>query len=232
MGFSGMKIWPFDQFAGESGGAYISAADLTKALVPFEKIRKRVGDKIDIQVEMHSMWRLPAAITIAKALEPYNPIWIEDPISMANLDAVAEFKRHTDIWVAASETLSTRWGFRDALEKNATSLAIFDIIWSGGLTEGKKIATLAETYEIPVAPHNCGGPLTMAASVHMSLNATNTLVQEMVRAFYFGWHQEVAENLPRFENGYLYAPDGPGLGTRLKANILDRPDAVRRRTAL
>ncbi len=227
-----MKIWPFDQFAGESGGATSRRPDSRRRWCPSRRSAKGSAIRSTSKSRCIRCGGCRPLHTSPRLSKPYNPIWIRGPHQHGQLDAVAEFKRHTDIWVAASETLSTRWGFRDALEKNATSLAIFDIIWSGGLTEGKKIATLAETYEIPVAPHNCGGPLTMAASVHMSLNATNTLVQEMVRAFYFGWHQEVAENLPRFENGYLYAPDGPGLGTRLKANILDRPDAVRRRTAL
>jgi L-alanine-DL-glutamate epimerase-like enolase superfamily enzyme len=108
-GYRGMKIWPFDFAAEASNGTDISTADLRKAIEPFEKIRKRVGDRIDIHVELHSMWQLPAAIKIAKALEPYQPYWFEDPIKMSNLDALRRFRESTHVWVTASETLATRW---------------------------------------------------------------------------------------------------------------------------
>ena len=78
-GYTGMKIWPFDEYAEASNGTYISNADLKKAMQPFEKIRKAVGDKMDIHVEFHSLWNLPTAIKIAKALEQFDPFWYEDP---------------------------------------------------------------------------------------------------------------------------------------------------------
>ncbi len=108
-GYTGMKIWPFDEYAEASNGTYISNADLKKAMQPFEKIRKAVGDKMDIHVEFHSLWNLPTAIKIAKALEQFDPFWYEDPIKMDNLDAIAEYAHRTDVWVTASETLGTRW---------------------------------------------------------------------------------------------------------------------------
>ncbi|MGD2141545.1 MAG: mandelate racemase/muconate lactonizing enzyme family protein, partial [Burkholderiales bacterium] len=79
-GYTGMKIWPFDEYAEASNGTYISTTDLKQAMQPFEKIRKAVGDKMDIHVEFHSLWNLPTAIRIAKALEQFNPFWYEDPI--------------------------------------------------------------------------------------------------------------------------------------------------------
>jgi len=122
-GYTGMKIWPFDEYAEASNGTYISSADLKKAMQPFEKIRKAVGDKMDIHVEFHSLWNLPTAIKIAKALEQFDPFWYEDPIKMDNLDAVAEYAHRTNVWVTASETLGTRWGFRDLFEKRVCHCA-------------------------------------------------------------------------------------------------------------
>ncbi|HEU5283028.1 MAG TPA: mandelate racemase/muconate lactonizing enzyme family protein, partial [Burkholderiales bacterium] len=90
-GYTGMKIWPFDEYAEASNGTYISTADLKKSMQPFEKIRNAVGDKMDIHVEFHSLWNLPTAIKIAKALEQFDPFWYEDPIKMDNLDAIAEY---------------------------------------------------------------------------------------------------------------------------------------------
>jgi galactonate dehydratase len=231
-GYTGMKIWPFDMAAEASAGAHISNAELKAALAPFEKIRRAVGDKMDIHVEFHSMWNLPAAIRIAEALEPFDPFWYEDPIKMDNMDSLADYARRTNVWVTASETLGTRWAFRDLFEKRAVSVAMLDVGWTGGLSEAKKIATMAECYQLPVAPHDCTGPVLLTASVHLSLNCTNTLVQEMVRAFYFDWYQDLVTALPPLSKGMITAPAGPGLGTALQPDVLRRKDAVIRKTAL
>jgi galactonate dehydratase len=224
-GYTGMKIWPFDFAAEASNGTDISAADLRRALEPFEKIRKRVGDRIDIHVELHSLWTLPAAIKIAKAIEPFLPYWFEDPLRPSNLDALLQFRQSTSVWTTASELLSTRWAFRELFEKRAVSVAMLDIGWCGGLSEAKKIATMAESYELPIAPHDCTGPVVLAASVHLSAASPNTLVQEVVRAFYHGWYQELATDLPPLQGGQIQPLDKPGLGVRLRPGLADRPDA-------
>jgi len=224
-GYTGMKIWPFDFAAEASNGTDISTVDLRRALEPFEKIRKRVGDRIDIHVELHSLWTLPAAIKIAKAIEPFRPYWFEDPIRPSNLDALLEFRQSTPVWTTASELLSTRWAFRELFEKRAVSVAMLDIGWCGGLSEAKKIATMAESYELPIAPHDCTGPVVLAAGVHLSAASPNTLVQEVVRAFYHGWYQELAIDLPPLQGGYIRPLDKPGIGVRLRPGLADRPDA-------
>jgi len=226
-GYTGMKIWPLDFAAEATGGTDISVADLKRGLEPFEKIRKRVGDKIDIHVELHSLWQLPAAIKIARALEPFDPYWFEDPIKMSNLDAVKAFKDSTRVWTTASETLSTRWGFRSLFERQATSVCMLDVGWCGGLSEAKKIATMAESHELPLAPHDCTGPVLLTAAVHLSIASPNTLVQEVVRAFYFGWYQELVEGLPLLVQGRIAPLDTPGLGVRLRRGTRERPDAHR-----
>jgi galactonate dehydratase len=223
-GYTGMKIWPFDFAAEASGGTDISAAELKKALVPFEKIRKRVGDRIDIHVELHTLWQLPAAIKIAKALEPFNPYWYEDPIKMSNMDALKQFHDATPVWTTASETLATRWAFRDLFAAEAVSVAMLDVGWCGGLSEAKKIATMAEAFELPVAPHDCTGPVLLTASVHLSAASPNFLVQEVVRAAYFGWYQELVEDLPPLKDGFIAPLDAPGLGVRLRKGFRDRAD--------
>jgi galactonate dehydratase len=230
MNITGMKIWPFDEAAEASNGSYISNADLKKAMRPFEQIRKAVGDKMDIHVEFHSMWNLPTAIRIAEALEQFDPFWYEDPIKMNNIDAVADYAHRTNVWVTASETLGTRWGFRELFEKQAVSVCMLDVGWTGGLSESKKIATMAEAYQLPVAPHDCTGPILLTASVHLSMNCPNTLVQEMVRAFYYDWYGKLVTELPPVKNGYISAPKGPGLGTKLQPGLLKRKDATRRIT--
>jgi galactonate dehydratase len=230
-GITAMKIWPFDPIAIETQGMSINAAQMKQALVPFEKIRKAVGDRMDIMVEFHSLWNLPAAKTIARALEPYKPMWFEDPIRMNSPQALAEYARSTDVWVCASETLGSRWPYKDMLDKDALHVAMVDLCWSGGLTEGRKIAALAETWHRPFAPHDCIGPVGFAAAVHMSFSQPNTLIQESVRAFYRGWYLELVTAVPRIENGFVYPMDGPGLGLELQAGVFKRSDVTVRSSA-
>ena len=104
-----MKIWPFDPAAIANDGLFISPTELKAAIEPFEKIRRAVGDKMEIMVELHSLWNLPMAKKIAKWLEPYNPTWYEDPIRMNSPQALAELARSTDVWICASETLGSRF---------------------------------------------------------------------------------------------------------------------------
>ncbi|MEC7921164.1 MAG: mandelate racemase/muconate lactonizing enzyme family protein [Chloroflexota bacterium] len=212
-GVSAMKIWPFDQFAGKTNGEFISSEDIDKGLEPFQKIRDAVGRKMDIMVELHSMWNLPSAKRIAKALEPIEPLWYEDPIPMDNLDALADFRKFTHIPVTASETLSLRWSFRELFEKKAVDICMFDICWVGGISEAHKISSMAAAHHLPIAPHDCVGPITLLNGIHLSLSAPNAMIQETVRAFNNTWYRDIIETMPKIENGFVYAPEGVGIGT-------------------
>jgi L-alanine-DL-glutamate epimerase-like enolase superfamily enzyme len=229
-GITAMKIWPFDVAAEKSRGQYISAADLKEALSPFEKIRKRVGDKMDVMVEFHSMWQLTPAIQIARALAPFNTFWHEDPIRM---DSLGDLKRYSEASVApvcASETLATRWRFRDLLMADAAGVVMLDLSWCGGLTEAKAIASMAEAWHLPVAPHDCTGPVVLCASTHLSLNAPNALVQESVRAFHRTWYGDLVTQLPPISNGKITVPEGAGLGMELHPELDRRFTTTRRST--
>ncbi len=229
-GITGMKIWPFDFAAEASGGLHIGPAELDQALEPFRKIRRAVGARMDIMVELHSLWNLPTAKRIFRALDEFEPFWFEDPIKMTSADDLAELAASTHVPICASETLATRSAFRELFERNALGVAMLDLSWVGGLSEARKIAAMAETYHLPVAPHDCTGPVVYTASVHLSLNATNALIQETVRAFYTGWYKELVTELPAIEQGYVYPMAGPGLGTRLLPEVPKRKDASIRRS--
>jgi L-alanine-DL-glutamate epimerase-like enolase superfamily enzyme len=103
---------------------------------------------MEIMVEFHSLWNLPTAMKIAKALE------YEDPIRMNSPRALAEYARSTDVWVCVSETLGSRYPCKDMLDRDAMHVVVADLCWTGGLTEGRKIAAMAETYHRPFAPHD------------------------------------------------------------------------------
>ena len=223
-GINAMKIWPFDPHAEKTGGLYIAPADLRTALEPFERIRKAVGDKMDIMVEFHSLWQLLPAIRIAEALAPYDTFWHEDPIRMDSLGSLKRYAERSRAPLCASETLGSRWAFRDLLETGAAGVVMLDLGWCGGLSEARKIAAMAEAWHLPVAPHDCTGPVVLAASTHLCLNAPNALVQESVRAFYGGWYGDIVTAVPPVKAGMITTPPGPGLGLEL------HPDLDRRLT--
>lgn len=224
-GISAMKIWPFDFAAERWGGLYISPEELETAMEPFRRIRRAVGSKMDIMVEFHSLWNLPTAKRIFAALEEIEPFWFEDPIKMNDFEALADLAASTRVPITASETVATRPLFRQMMAQRAVGVVMLDIAWCGGLSEAKKIATMAEAHHLPVAPHDCTGPVVFVASCHLSLNAPNALVQESVRAFYTGWYKELVTELPRIEQGFIHPLEGPGLGTRLLPDVARRADA-------
>ena len=218
-GITALKIWPFDLAAESTRGQYISMPDLRAALEPFEKIRKAVGERIDIMVEFHSMWQLLPAIQIAKALAPYGTFWHEDPIKMDSLASLKRYAEASPAPISASETLGSRWAFRDLLETGAAGIVMLDVSWCGGLSEARKIAAMAEAWHLPVAPHDCTGPVVLAASTHLSLNAPNALVQESVRAFYRTWYRDLVTAVPEVKGGMITVPPGAGLGLELNPDL-------------
>ena len=138
-----MKIWPFDPAAEASGGYDISPAISTRRWSPSAKIRAAVGIEMDIMVEFHSLWSLPMAKKLARALEEFDTYWHEDPFRLDNLDDLPTSRRHPRPGVA-SETLATRRAFRESLETGAAGVVMLDLSWCGGLSEARKIAGMAE----------------------------------------------------------------------------------------
>ena len=225
-GITAMKIWPFDPAAEKNDGQYISNEDLDLALEPFRKIRDAVGNKMDIMVEFHSLWRLPMAQKIARELKQFKTFWHEDAIRMDSLDLLKQYARDCEALICASETLSYKWGFKDYLQTGVAGVAMLDLSWCGGLTEARKIAAMADAWQLPVAPHDCTGPVVWAASTHLSLHAPNALIQESVRAFYSGWYKELVTELPLVKDGMISLNGKPGLGLELLPNLHLRADAV------
>jgi galactonate dehydratase len=229
-GITGMKIWPFDIAAERTAGWDISPAELDAALEPFAKIRKAVGNRMDIMVEFHSLWSLPMAQRLARALEPFDTYWHEDPLRLDNLADLKAYAPHSKAWVCASETLAYTHSFREYLETGVAGVAMLDLSWCGGLSEARKIAALAEAWHVPVAPHDCTGPVVYAASCHFSLHARNALIQESVRAFYSGWYTELVTELPPITRGEVTVNMKPGLGLDLLPDLDRRKDASVRTT--
>ena len=225
MGITSMKIWPFDFTDGAVDGMDISNADLAKALVPFEKIRKMHGNKMRLKAELHGLWGLPAAKKIVSALQPINMDWIEDPIWMDRISDLKELVEFTDAPIAGGETLGGLGQFRELMELGAISTPIIDVTWGGGITFAKKAAAIAESFGKPIAFHDCSGPVTLASSTHLSLACPNVIEQEITRGFYYGWYHELVDQAPPIKDGFITVPDTPGLGLELLPDLSERADA-------
>jgi L-alanine-DL-glutamate epimerase-like enolase superfamily enzyme len=249
-GLTGMKIWPFDyvahfpggwdnwrSFRGmfdptirSLGGQDLSAADIDRALEPFRKIRRAVGDRMEIMLEGHGLWSLPAALKIARAVEEFRPAWLEDLMRADDVQSLAELRRGTTTPILASEYLATRYEYKPLLDAQAVDIVMVDPTWAGGITECKKICAMAETYKRPVAMHDCTGPFTLYAGIHLAINATNAVYQESVRAYLRVNYPELATELPTIEKGHILAPTKPGLGTALLPDVRKREGAIVRVT--
>jgi L-alanine-DL-glutamate epimerase-like enolase superfamily enzyme len=230
-GTTAMKIWPFDPYAEATLGHDITGAQLEDALEPLRRIRAAVGHRMDVMVELHALWDVPAACRIVAALAEFDPFWIEDPVRVTSPDALAAVQRATHAPIAAGETLTGLSGFRDLLARDGARIVIFDVGWVGGITAARKVAALAEAYECPVAPHDCTGPVVYAAATHLSLHLPNAILQESVRAFWDGWYGELVTALPAITGGMVSAPAGPGLGVELCPEVFERADVRVRSTS-
>src|SRR4051795_13384591 len=158
-GIRAMKIWPFDPIALENRGHYITRDQIQQGLRPLRLIKEEFGQDMEVAMEFHGYWNLHTAIRIAEACEEYQPMWLEEMLPQDNLAAYAELAAATSLPLCVSERLMTRWGFRELMDNRAGRIVMPDISWCGGISEAKKIATMAETHYRPIAPHNCGGPV-------------------------------------------------------------------------
>lgn len=240
MGIRAMKVWPWDRFGVSLGGPigtraganavgpvghFMSVDDLESGLQVVKDIRAAVGDKMDIAIEGHARWNLPIAIKIARALEPYDVMWLEEIIPPDNVDSYARLAAATKVPLCVSERLFTRFGFRQVIEKNAAHIIMPDMAWTGGLTETRKIAAMADTYYLPITTHDCIGPIALWSAAHLALHAPNTMIVESVRAFYLGWYNDVVTDQIDIRDGMVTLSDKPGLGTKLRPEVLTRKDA-------
>ena len=238
-GIKAMKIWPWDRFApalkssavcGPAGftamgssGSFISGRDLDAGLDAVKAIRDTVGKDIEIIIEGHSRWDLNCAIRIGKALEPYDILWMEDMMKPDSVTDLSRLAHETRVPQSVSERLFTRYAFREVLEARAAHIIMPDLIWTGGITEGRKIAVLADSFHLPIAPHDCTGLVTLFANLHICASSANAMLLECVRGFYRGWYKWVYTDNVEIKEGQASFPTLPGLGTRLKPEFLADP---------
>ena len=180
---------------------------------------------MDVAMEFHGYWNLPCAMEIARALEPLRADVAGGDAAAGQHGRLQRLADSTRLPLCLSERLMTHWQYRELLELGAASIVMPDLAWCGGITTAKKIAALAETYYLPVAPHNCGGPVLHWASAHFAAAIPNLRILETVRRHYLDEYDGLLESMLVPEDGWLPLPEGPGLGVKLSG----RPDPAGRR---
>jgi galactonate dehydratase len=197
-------------------GKYIETpANIQIVAEQMAQFRKELGDNIDIAMDFHGAISPAKAKVLIKALEPYQPAWIEDPVQCQNIDALVEVARSTYLPICVGERLTTKWNVREILEKRAASLLNPDMSHAGGITELFVYAGVAATYYVDIAPHVPIGPIALAASIQLGASIPNYLMTE---------HRTLGEGYFKqpfvLKDGYVDVPTAPGLGVELDENAL------------
>ena len=145
---------------------------------------------------------------------------------------LARLRQETGVPLCVSERLFTRYAYREVLERNAADVVMADLVWTGGITEGQKIAILADTFHLPFTPHDCTGLITLFANLHLCAAVPNAMILETVRGFYKGWYADVYTENISIRDGYAEFPIRPGLGTSIREEFMKRPDVTIRRSTI
>jgi len=218
---TGMKIYPF-----EASDHYLSNQALEEGLNWIREIRDGFGNKMDICVDCWGRFDFPSATRIAKALEPYNIMYLEDAMLSGNAKAYARLAAETSVPICISETLASRYEYREFFELKACDVIMYDVTWCGGPLEAKRISDMAETYMIPTSPHTCGGPLLYMCSAHLATALPDLLIME---SNYWKWAHQYpyfVNNVPVPKDGHVSPPELPGIGAEIKPELFRNGDAT------
>lgn len=179
----------------------------------FAALREAIGDNVEVVFEVHTRLTPTRAIELCNGIAEYRPYFVEDPIRSENPGSFATLRAHTNVPLATGEQLTTKWAFRELIEQELIDYLRVDICHTGGITEGRKIATMGEVHYQELATHYTGSPVCTAAMLHLNLSVSNCAVQE--HGSLTGWINDVIQHDLKAEDGYLLRSDGPGLGIDL-----------------
>lgn len=216
-GYRALKVDPF------GAGMYeLDRCEQTLSISLVEAIRSSVGPDVQILVEMHGRFSPATAIAVARDLEPFAPTWIEEPVPPDNLNALARVAEKSEIPIATGERLHTRFEVQELLDRRCVDVLQTDLTQSCGFLEVKRMAAMADTSYVMLAPHNVGGPVSTAACLHLAACTTNFKIQEHFNDFVDSWVQEAATGpgYPSVIDGAFPLPGGPGLGVTLNEDFI------------
>jgi 2-dehydro-3-deoxyphosphogalactonate aldolase len=229
LGFTGLKFDPMPgTFDGEYPPVQLSLDWLRQTEQTMAAVRAAVGDRCGIGLATHAQMTTSSAIRLAKRVEPYDPLFYEEPVPPENVDEMARVARMTTIPIATGERLTTKYEFAKLLEKQAASLLQMDLGVVGGILEAKKIAAMGEAYYAQIAPHLWSGPIIGAASIQLDACTPNFQIQECIERL-DGFHADILKKPIRWENGFIIPPEEPGLGVEPNEEVVRKHTLISER---
>jgi len=207
-GFTAVKFDPAGPYT-MRGGHMPAMRDISQSVAFCRAIREAVGDRADLLFGTHGQFSTAGAIRLGQALEPYSPLWFEEPIPPDSVDEMAKVARAVRIPVATGERLTTKAEFADVLRAGAATILQPALGRAGGIWEMKKVAAIAEVYNAQMAPHLYAGPIEWAANIQLAVSIPNILMAETIET---PFHDQLIKGSIHVENGFIPAPTAPGLG--------------------
>ena len=195
-------------------------AAVDAAVNRLKEVREAVGDEVDVGVDFHGRVAKPMAKRLAAALEPYEPMFIEEPVLPEHNDALPDIAAHTTTPIATGERMYSRWDFKEVFEQGSVDVIQPDLSHAGGITEVRKIASMAEAYDVALAPHCPLGPVALASCIQVDACSPNALIQEQSLNIHYNETNDVLDYLEdgavfEYNDGYVSVPEGPGLGIKI-----------------
>lgn len=194
-----------------------TTSSVESVLTRIAAVREVVGKDVGIGIDFHGRVHKTMAKILAKELEPYRPMFIEEPVLPENNEALREIARHTSTPIATGERQYTRWGFKQLLMDGYVDIIQPDLSHAGGILEVKKIAAMAEAFDVSVAPHCPLGPIALASCLQLDACTPNAIIQEQSLGIHYNKGSDLLDYVKdhsvfKYENGYVNIPEGPGLG--------------------
>jgi len=209
----------------ETRGPKITRQQLKNIEAKYSALRDALGEDIELMDDPHGYFDPPSALEIARLLEPYRLLFFEEPTIPEDHEGYARVRAGTSTPIAGSERLTSKHRFNDYFRAGAVDVAQPDIVYIGGITENKKVAALAETYQVVIAPHNTKGPVGIMAAAHVMAAIPNALIQEFIAPSRIPWRNDVLKDPLVIEDSCLVVPDRPGLGVEFDQEAL-KPHVV------
>lgn len=201
-------------------GPKLSVRELKAIDQKYDALRNALGDDIELMDDPHAVFDPPTGLEVARLLEPYRLLFLEEPTIPEDPEGYARIRQGSRTPIAGSERLTSKHRFNDFFRAGAVDVAQPDIVYIGGITEMKKVAALAETYQVVIAPHNTKGPVGIMAAAHVMAAIPNGLIQEFIAPSRIPWRNDVLVNPLVVEEGYLTVPNRPGLGIEFDEQAL------------
>ncbi len=217
LGFTAVKFDPVTPYSAFDP-RQLSLEELDRAEQYTKNVREAVGSKCDLLFGTHGQMTTSSAIRLARRLEPFDPLWFEEPVPPENMDEMARVACQTSIPIATGERLATKYEFARLLKQQAASILQMNLGRVGGILEAKKIAGMAEAHYAQIAPHLYCGPIVGAANIQISTCSPNFLILESIQTW-GGFHAEILKEPIRWEDGYVIPPTRPGLGVELNEEV-------------